>query len=73
MNDEILNEVFAIVDDLREELGEIVDYDHTDETTKIVFFSRTEAFDPEDLDEVRDLFREECSTYRVGSIRRRSL
>lgn len=73
MEDIHVDDLLDMVDDLREDYGDVVDFDHIDETTKTFFVCRTSQFDPEDLAELREYVQDECPPYRIGSILRKSL
>ena len=73
MLDYMLDDLLDMIDELRAHYGNIVDFDHVDETTKTFFVCRTHDFDPDELYEMREYLEEENSVYRIGSILRQSL
>ena len=73
LSEDVLDEVLDYIDDIRADLGDVVDFDHVDETTKTVFVCRTKTMSLDELEELRDLLRREAPQYRVGSIVRHQL
>jgi len=73
MEDYMLDDLLDMIDDLRAHYGNIVDFDHVDETTKTLFVCRTPEFNPDELYDLREYLEEANSVYRIGSILRQSL